>query len=92
MGKTKRGKGLRSSWRWQTALAFLSAYTTRRAALALTRSPSSRATLVASFLDEEPERLIGDQAYDSDLLDAELAQRSVEMIALHRRRNRKKAK
>jgi transposase len=47
------------------------------------------ATLEASFLGEEPERLIGDRAYDSDPLDAALRERSVEMIAPHHR-NRKK--
>jgi hypothetical protein len=31
-----------------------------------------------------PPRIIGDKAYDSDRLDAELAQRGVEMIAPHR--------
>ena len=36
-----------------------------------------------------PERLIGDRAYDSDPLDAELAGLGIEMIAPHRR-NRKK--
>ena len=35
-----------------------------------------------------PERLIGDRAYDSDALDADLAERGIEMIAPHRR-NRK---
>ena len=33
------------------------------------------ATLNAMFIDEDPERLIGDKAYDSDKLDAELAER-----------------
>jgi transposase len=38
-----------------------------------------------------PQRLIGDRAYDADLLDTELAKLGVEMIAPHRR-NRKKPK
>jgi transposase len=46
-------------------------------------------TLLQSFVAEQPERLIGDKAYDSDPLDAELAGRGIEMIAPHRR-NRKK--
>lgn len=49
------------------------------------------ATLAASFVDEEPERLIGDRAYDSDPLDARLGERGIELIAPHRR-NRKKPK
>jgi transposase len=32
----------------------------------------------------EPERLIGDKAYDSDELDATLAQRGIQLIAPHR--------
>lgn len=38
-------------------------------------------TLKARFTDELPDRLIGDRAYDSDPLDAELAALGVEMIA-----------
>jgi transposase len=38
-----------------------------------------------------PQRLIGDRAYDADLLDTELAQFGLELIAPHRR-NRKKPK
>src|ERR671919_273253 len=44
--------------------------------------------LDGSFLSERPERLIGDRAYDSDPLDAELAEGGIDMIAPHRR-NRK---
>jgi transposase len=49
-----------------------------------------RETLLQSFVAEQPERLIGDKAYDSDPLDAELAERGIELIAPHRA-NRKKA-
>ncbi|NJP05251.1 MAG: transposase, partial [Chloroflexaceae bacterium] len=45
-------------------------------------------TLVSVFTDEVPERLIGDKAYDSDPLDADLAAQQIELIAPHRR-NRK---
>ena len=48
-------------------------------------------TLDARFIDELPRRLIGDRAYDSDGLDARLAERGIEMIAPHRS-NRKKAR
>jgi transposase len=47
-------------------------------------------TLLQSFVTEQPRRLIGDKAYDSDPLDAELAERGIELIAPHRA-NRKKA-
>jgi transposase len=49
-----------------------------------------RKTLVERFTDEAPERLIGDKAYDSDPLDAELAAAGVELIAPHKA-NRKRA-
>ena len=49
------------------------------------------ATLAANCAREEPERLVGDRAYDSDPLDESLAERGIEMIAPHRR-NRKKPK
>ena len=38
-------------------------------------------TLKARFVRVLPKKLIGDRAYDSDPLDAELAKRGVEMIA-----------
>ena len=41
-------------------------------------------TLLQSFTSEQPERLIGDKAYDSDPLDAELAERGIELIAPHK--------
>ena len=43
------------------------------------------------FIPEQPEKLIGDRAYDSDPLDQKLAAEGIEMIAPHRR-NRKKPK
>jgi transposase len=46
-------------------------------------------TLKARFVEELPERLIGDRAYDSDPLDERLAEQGIEMIAPHRK-NRKK--
>lgn len=49
-----------------------------------------RKTLVERFTDEALERLIGDKAYDSDPLDAELAAAGVELIAPHKA-NRKRA-
>ena len=50
-------------------------------------------TLESAFLAEHrnPERLIGDKAYDSDPLDEALEERGIEMIAPHRK-NRKKKK
>ena len=48
-------------------------------------------TLEQRFVDDLPEKLIGDRAYDSDPLDAMLKAQGVEMITPHRR-NRKKSK
>lgn len=46
-------------------------------------------TLDQGLLDEEPERLIGDKAYDSDGLDAKLREeRSIELIAPNRANRR----
>ena len=50
-------------------------------------------TLDSRFVSEQPRRMIGDKAYDSDGLDQRLLEeRGIEMIAPHRMvRNRKKA-
>jgi len=37
---------------------------------------------------QDPARIIGDKAYDSDLLDDDLAQEGIEMIAPHRRNHK----
>ena len=49
------------------------------------------ATLQACFAPAAPQRLIGDLAYDSDPLDARLAQRGIELIAPHRANRRRPA-
>jgi transposase len=47
-------------------------------------------TLDACFLENVPEKVIGDRAYDSDKLDKRLAEeRGVEMIAPHKGNRRK---
>lgn len=48
-------------------------------------------TLRQRFLKRLPERLIGDRAYDSDGLDAELRELRVDMIAPHRAGRRRPA-
>ena len=48
-------------------------------------------TLDKRFVEDLPEKLIGDRAYDSDPLDTHLTAQGIEMIAPHRR-NRKKPK
>lgn len=49
-------------------------------------------TLDSSWVDEAPEKLIGDRAYDSDPLDERLVdERGIELIAPHKT-NRKRAR
>src|SRR5206468_8253794 len=43
-----------------------------------------RSTLDAGFLPDAPRRLIGDKAYDSDALAADLAEEGIELIAPNR--------
>jgi transposase len=47
-------------------------------------------TLERRFIAELPERLIGDKAYDSDPLDAELRAMGIEMISPHHPTRRRK--
>ena len=48
-------------------------------------------TLEKRFIQEKPERLIGDKAYDSDPLDERLLQQGIEMIAPHKANRQKPA-
>jgi len=87
VGKTKRGKGTK-------IMGLADAGGLPLAVSATSASPHEvtlvETTLDACFLEELPERLIGDKAYDSDRLDARLAdERGVEMIAPHRSGRRK---
>ena len=47
--------------------------------------------LEARFVEERPQCLIGDRAYDSDPLDERLEAQGVQLIAPHRRNRRKPA-
>jgi len=46
-------------------------------------------TIDARFIKKNPERLIGDKAYDSDPLDERLRKRRIKMISPHRERRKK---
>lgn len=85
MGKTKRGKGTK-------IIAVADGAGLPIAVCAASASPHKvtlvGATLGELLIDEQPQRLIGDAAYDSDGLDAEPAPIGVEMIA-PQRSNRK---
>jgi transposase len=67
----------------------------RPLAIAVTSASPHEVTLVDQmlankFVEADPERMIGDRAYDSDALDEHLAERGIEMISAHRD-NRTKA-
>ena len=87
MGKTKRGKGTK-------LMAVADGSGLPLAVYAASASPHEvtlvQATLAEVLTVERPQRLIGDKAYDSDPLDAELEEQGIEMIAPHKA-NRKKA-
>lgn len=86
VGKTKRGKGTK-------IMAITDAKGLPIAVHVASASPHEvtlvHDTLDATFGFDHPTRLIGDRAYDSDALDAELASEGIEMIAPNRR-NRSK--
>ncbi len=86
VGKTKRGKGTK-------IMAVTDGTGLPLAAGTENASPHEvrlvERTLDESFIDELPDRLIGDKAYDSDRLDERLWQeRGVELIAPHRKGRR----
>jgi transposase len=85
VGKTKRGKGTKLLAVADSAGLPVAAYTESASPREVTLV---RKTLVERFVDEKPERLIGDKAYDSDPPNAEIG---VELIAPHKA-NRVKAK
>jgi len=81
IGKTKRGKG--------SKLMAVADRTGLPLAVYVTSASPHEVTLVQDTLKErilrsKPSRLIGDLAYDSDKLDAQLAKQRIEMIAPHR--------
>lgn len=86
VGPTKRGKG--------TKITVIAAGNSLPLAVSVQAASPHESHLVEealghSFLNQLPERLIGDKAYDSDGLDQQLQQQyGIEMIAPHRSRRR----
>jgi hypothetical protein len=80
VGKTKRGKGTKLMAVADGAGLPLAVHTTSASPHEVSLVTD---TLLEIFVDEFPERLIGDKAYDSDPLDEELATAGIEMIAPH---------
>jgi len=88
VGKTKRGKG--------TKLVAVADGAGFPVAVSVGSASPHEVKLVEKTLDdrlveEKPERLIGDRAYDSDPLDEKLAEQGISLIAPHKS-NRKKPK
>ena len=86
MGKTKRGKGSK-------LMAIADSHGLPLAICAESASPAEvklvAQTLEQRFVDDVPEKLVGDKAYDSDRLDAEVLEGfGAEVIAPHRRGRR----
>jgi transposase len=86
VGKTKRGKGTK-------IMGLTDAGGLPIAVDATSASPHEITliddTLDACFLENVPEKVIGDKAYDSDKLDKRLAkERNIEMVAPHRSNRR----
>jgi transposase len=88
VGKTKRGKGTK-------LMAIADGSSLPLAIHAASASPHEVTlvgeTLCERFVEDCPSKLVGDRAYDSDPLDAQLEAEGIEMIAPHRR-NRKRPK
>jgi transposase len=86
VGKTKRGKGTKImavADRHGLPVSFcIESATPHEVKLATS-------TLVQMVVPDAPEHLIGDNAYDSDKLDAQLRQYGIEVIAPHRSTRRK---
>jgi hypothetical protein len=78
VGKTKRGKGTKIMAVADGSSVPLSIHTASASPHELTLVGE---TLAEGFVGETPEKLIGDRAYDSDPLDAELGAMDIEMIA-----------
>ena len=88
IGKTKAGKGVK-------IMVLVDAKGLPIAIDTMSATPHENQLVQPLFdfmlTNEKPERIIGDKAYDSDRLDAELEAQGIEMIAPHRR-NRKAEK
>ena len=86
VGPTKKGKGTKIMIMVDASGVPLAVHTCSASPAEVTLVQD---TLDASFGMDFPNRLIGDKAYDSDGLDAELAGLGIEMIAPNRRNRRK---
>jgi transposase len=85
VGKTKRGKGTKvmavADRHGLPVAIYVESATPHEVKLATS-------TLVQMVIPEAPQNLIGDNAYDSDKLDAELRYYGIELVAPHRSNRR----
>ena len=81
VGKTKRGKGTKLMAVADSAGTPIAIHTASASPHEITLIEG---TIEQRFTADHPERLIGDRAYDSDPLDAKLADQGIELIAPHR--------
>jgi transposase len=88
VGKTKRGKGTK-------VMAVADGAGLPIAISVGSASPHEvklvEQTLEGRFVEQLPQRMIGDRAFDSDPLDEKLEVRGIEMIAPHRRNRKRRA-
>lgn len=81
VGKTKKGKGSK-------IMAVVESHGLPVAITVDSAQPHEiklvEQVLDARFVDQEPEHLVGDNAYDADEMDQQLAERGIELIAPHR--------
>ena len=81
VGKTKRGKGTKLMAVADRHGLPVAVYIASASPHEVTLVPD---TVESRFVADCPQRLIGDKAYDSDKLDAQLEQQGIELIAPHR--------
>jgi len=86
VGKTKRGKGTKLMAMADRAGSPFSVHAASASPHEVTLAED---TVEQRFTEDLPERLIGDLAYDSDPLDAKLADQGIELIAPHRQNRTK---
>jgi transposase len=88
VGKTKRGKGTKLMAVADGTGVPIAVHTASASPHEVTLA---QCTVEQRFTEDLPERLIGDRAYDSDPLDAKLAERGIELISPHREKRSRPA-
>jgi len=86
VGKTKRGKGTKIMAVADRYGLPVAVYVASASPHEVTLAPD---TVQSRFVADPPARLIGDKAYDSDKLDASLAEQGIELIAPHKTNRRR---